>query len=98
MVADKLERKGTFVAATSDTAPVIYSVWLARKTRLLVGAIPQGGHAQAQPVAPVDNHISRAANIAIDVFGLTKKFGARHGGDGIFIIQVPKGQVWGFLS
>ena len=36
-------------------------------------------------------------DLAIDVRGLTKRFGKRTAVDGIYI-RMPRGQVWGFLG
>src|SRR5690606_21974788 len=67
--------------------------------------LPRGSRARRRPRRPPASRaasgreaaVSGAAGLAIDVEGLTKRFGAKTVVDD-FSMQVPRGQIYGFLG
>ena len=90
----------TFIAQQEEfTPPVIYSV--GNREKLVFKAEARGARWPEAASRPARQRCTCRDNdgaaLAIDVHGLTKRFGQKVAVDGIDI-AVPEGEVWGFLG
>ena len=88
----------TFIAAQEEfTPPVIFSV--NNREKLVFKLEARAPDGPRHPSRPAGGRVGRSdgAALAIDVKGLTKRFGKKTAVDHIDI-AVPQGEVWGFLG